>query len=155
MPRTRALSLLVVAGLSITLAACSSSDSKPADPADAAASAALFDVPAAMSASLDMTDIKYSAGALTAKSGEVLEVALANKGSIDHDVTVKELPGDRALRVEGKAAKVEDGKGIHAHIKSGSSGTLRLKVPAPGTYEFYCSVAGHKEAGMKGTLTVQ
>jgi uncharacterized cupredoxin-like copper-binding protein len=25
----------------------------------------------------------------------------------------------------------------------------------PGTYEFYCPVPGHEQAGMKGTLTVQ
>jgi plastocyanin len=33
-----------------------------------------------------------------------------------------------------------------------STVTVTLKK---GTYEYYCPVPGHKEAGMKGTLTVQ
>ena len=35
--------------------------------------------------------------------------------------------------------------------------TFTYQAPAltAGTYEFYCTVAGHKEAGMVGTLTVK
>jgi plastocyanin len=36
----------------------------------------------------------------------------------------------------------------------GGSKPLSLNLK-PGTYKFYCSVAGHREGGMEGTLTVQ
>jgi plastocyanin len=35
----------------------------------------------------------------------------------------------------------------------GGSKTLTLNLKA-GTYTFYCSVPGHRQAGMEGTLTV-
>ena len=35
----------------------------------------------------------------------------------------------------------------------GGSHTLSLQLK-PGTYVFYCSVPGHRQAGMQGTLTV-
>jgi plastocyanin len=36
----------------------------------------------------------------------------------------------------------------------GGAKTLTLTLKA-GTYTFYCSVPGHRDAGMKGTLTVK
>jgi uncharacterized cupredoxin-like copper-binding protein len=36
----------------------------------------------------------------------------------------------------------------------GSSKTLKLTLK-PGKYKFFCSVPGHRMAGMEGTLTVQ
>jgi uncharacterized cupredoxin-like copper-binding protein len=37
---------------------------------------------------------------------------------------------------------------------TGGSRTLSLTLK-PGTYKFYCTVPGHRAAGMEGTLTVQ
>jgi len=37
---------------------------------------------------------------------------------------------------------------------SGGTKTLTVKLK-PGTYTFFCSVPGHRMAGMQGTLTVQ
>jgi uncharacterized cupredoxin-like copper-binding protein len=36
----------------------------------------------------------------------------------------------------------------------GGSKTLSLSLKA-GTYKFYCSVPGHRQAGMEGTITVK
>jgi len=47
-----------------------------------------------------------------------------------------------------------DALGISVDIAPGETKTVSVNAPA-GTYEFYCNVPGHKEAGMVGTLTVQ
>jgi plastocyanin len=56
---------------------------------------------------------------------------------------------DHALAVEGNGLD-QDGM----HISPGSSGTLKVTIPKAGTYEIYCPVDGHKDLGMKGTITV-
>ena len=54
---------------------------------------------------------------------------------LEHDFTVKELD-------------------IHVHGGAGKTVTETVKMGKPGTYEIYCSIAGHKEAGMKGKLVI-
>ena len=44
--------------------------------------------------------------------------------------------------------RAERGSAYHACV-------LRLRVAAPGTYEFFCSVPGHRGGGMRGTLVVR
>jgi uncharacterized cupredoxin-like copper-binding protein len=60
-----------------------------------------------------------------------------NDGNIDHDLVIK-------------------GNGVDektATIKAGDSATLKVDLK-PGTYDVYCSIPGHKQAGMDAKLTV-
>jgi uncharacterized cupredoxin-like copper-binding protein len=43
---------------------------------------------------------------------------------------------------------------LHVAAGPGQSATLDFTPSKPGTYEFWCTVPGHKEAGMRGTLVV-
>ena len=54
-----------------------------------------------------------------------------------------------ALAVEGNGLD-QDGM----DISPGSSGTLKVTLSKAGSYEIYCPVDGHKDLGMKGTITV-
>jgi len=67
-------------------------------------------------------------------------IAFQNKSSIPHDVTVTG-DGDKKL---GATEQI-----------TGSSAKLDLKAVKAGKYTFFCSVPGHEQAGMKGTLTVR
>jgi uncharacterized cupredoxin-like copper-binding protein len=102
----------------------------PASPAPAAATTAL--ALAANPTSL----LSYDAKQLSAKAGSVA-ITLTNAAPLEHNVTVAQ-----GTTVLGATPTFVGG---HRTL------TLKLK---PGTYTFYCSVPGHRQAGMEGTLSV-
>jgi plastocyanin len=63
-------------------------------------------------------------------------LVLENTGGVVHNLTVD------ALSIEIVASR-------------GRSNEAVVTDPAPGTYEFYCSVSGHRQAGMVGKLIVR
>lgn len=83
----------------------------------------------------DEQQLKFDKSSLTTKAGAVT-ITLDNPASIPHNVAIKGGGVDEKGEVVTKAT---------------STVTADLK---PGTYTFYCSVAGHEAAGMKGTLKV-
>jgi plastocyanin len=85
----------------------------------------------------DPAAIAYDKTELIAKSGEVT-IDLDNPAPIAHDVAI-EKDGEEIDRSETLA---EGRTSVSADLE-------------PGTYTFFCSVPGHREAGMEGTLTVE
>jgi plastocyanin len=80
--------------------------------------------------------LSYNTKQLSAKAGAVT-IEMANMSPLEHNVTVAQ--GSTVL-------------GATPTFKGGTrSLTIALK---PGTYTFYCSVPGHRQAGMEGTLSV-
>jgi uncharacterized cupredoxin-like copper-binding protein len=71
----------------------------------------------------------------------------AGKVTIDFD---NPQPLVHDVRIEDSSGK--DLGGTELIESSSDSTTVNIK---PGTYTFYCSVPGHREAGMEGTLTVK
>jgi uncharacterized cupredoxin-like copper-binding protein len=80
--------------------------------------------------------LSYDTKTLSAKAGSVT-ITMTNSSPVEHNVTIAQ--GSTILGA--------------TPTFTGSSKTLALKLK-PGTYEFYCSVPGHRQAGMEGTLTV-
>ena len=70
----------------------------------------------------------------TAKPG-TFSVESPNKSTVVHDIVI-------------------DDKGEGEQVKDGGVSKFSANF-TPGTYEYYCSVPGHREAGMEGKLTVK
>jgi plastocyanin len=83
--------------------------------------------------------LAYTKKTLTANAGTV-KIAFTNKSPLGHNLTIQKGTNGAVVG----ATPTFDG------------GTKVLSVKlAPGTYTFFCSVPGHRMAGMVGTLTVK
>ena len=83
------------------------------------------------------TQIAFETTQLTSKPGEVT-IEFDNPATLEHNVAIE-----------------QDGKQIASSETIGKGKTSVTADLAPGTYTFLCTVPGHAEAGMEGTLTVK
>jgi plastocyanin len=80
--------------------------------------------------------LSYDTKQLSAKAGRVT-IAFTNAAALEHNVTI-----------------AQSGTQLGATPTfSGGTRMLTLNLK-PGTYTFYCSVPGHRQSGMEGTLRV-
>jgi uncharacterized cupredoxin-like copper-binding protein len=120
--------IAALSALIICLAACGSSGSGSSAYKEPTG-------PAVKTLNVDSGNTFFKPDTLVAPAG-IVKISLKNIESGSHDLVIKGVPGfDLSVSGEGStdAKKVE--------LKQGK-------------YTFYCTVPGHEEAGMKGTLTV-
>jgi plastocyanin len=143
--------VLSAVAAALAVAACGSSSSNsssssatsttaPATSTSATAPATSTTAPASgpVTESADPSgQLKFTKSALTAKAGKVT-IEFTNSAPLPHNIVIAQ--GSKTLG--------------GTPTFSGGTKTLMLDL-VPGTYTFYCSVPGHRAAGMEGTLTVQ
>lgn len=140
--------LLVLAGCGSSSSSSSSSASAPAEAPTTSSASTSTPAPTSESSAGGSSSVKleanpqgqleYNTKTLSAKAGKV-SVDFTNSSPLPHDVTIESSSG----------AKVGA-----TPTFSGGSKTLSVDLK-PGTYKFFCSVPGHRQAGMEGTLTVK
>ena len=86
-------------------------------------------------ASIDTIDINFSVKELTIAANTDVKITVTNKGVLQHDFHVDKLDITSKM------------------LNSGDTDTVTINA-APGTYDYWCTVPGHKEAGMTGVLTI-
>jgi plastocyanin len=143
-PRSSLLALAV--GL-LALAGCGSSSSSTSTPATSSPASTSTPAPASgatgagQALSLEANpegQLKYNKTSLTANAGRV-SIDFTNMAPLGHNMTIESSSG----AIVGATPTIQ-----------GASKTLSLDLK-PGTYKFFCSVPGHRMAGMEGTLTVK
>jgi uncharacterized cupredoxin-like copper-binding protein len=138
------LGLIGIAALAPVLAACGGSSSSSTTTAATAttggattASGTATDASGAtvLNVQASPSELAFVPNTLSAPAGKIA-LRLTNPSQLDHSI---------ALAVSGVAPGPVVGYGGVSEVVANL---------APGTYVYYCTVPGHRQAGMTGTLTV-
>ena len=136
-------SLLALAGCGSSSSSSSSSSAATPTTSSTAASTPAPASSAGGSSSVSLEankegKIEYNTKSLSAKAGKVA-VNFTNGSPLAHNVTIESSSGAQV-----------------GATPTFAGGTKTLSVTLkPGTYKFFCTVPGHRQAGMEGTLTVK
>ncbi|MBC7596376.1 MAG: cupredoxin domain-containing protein [Kineosporiaceae bacterium] len=83
--------------------------------------------------SVEGTEFSFTPSTVKASAGQTT-IRFTNHGGVEHDFLIDALD-------------------LHLHANPGKAAEATVTL-TPGTYATYCSIPGHRESGMKGTLTV-
>ncbi len=103
-----------------------------------------------------MTDnMRFTPDKIEVKAGDTVKIVIKNEGKMLHEMVIgtnKELEQHAALML--KFPDMEHDEPYMAHVPAGETGQLVWRFNRPGDFEFACLIAGHYQAGMKGTIKV-
>jgi uncharacterized cupredoxin-like copper-binding protein len=103
-----------------------------------------------------MTDaMRFTPDTLSVQEGETVRFVVRNQGRMLHEMVIGS-PGELAKHAAmmAKFPNMEHDEPYMAHVDPGKTGEIVWTFNRAGSFEFACLIAGHYEAGMRGTITV-
>lgn len=89
------------------------------------------------------------------KVGDTVRFIVRNDGKVMHEFVIGTKKENQAhAELMKKFPGMEHDEPYMAHVAPGKTGEIVWTFNRPGEFEFACLVAGHYEAGMKGTIKV-
>lgn len=104
-------------------------------------------------------DFAFTPSEARVKVNQRYLVRLTNSGSLLHDWTIDSIEAADVgvgASSEHKAPHADDRSNqLHLAADPGKTADLRFTPTRAGEYVFYCTVPGHRDAGMQGALVVE
>ena len=95
--------------------------------------------------------LRFDPNEFTIPAGQEVTLELT-AGSVEHDFVVE---GAASYGTAGAGHEADNSDDLHvAHADEDETVTTTFMIDRAGTYTVYCSVLGHRDAGMLGSLEV-
>lgn len=86
---------------------------------------------------IEGNEFAFTPAAITLKKGQPVSITFKNTGQYPHNLAISDL------NIETKT------------IQSGEQDTIQFTPAQTGQFTYICTVPGHADKGMKGTLTIE
>ena len=107
---------------------------------------------------VEATDFTYDPVSITVPAGQPVTLMLNNMGKVEHDFVIDNINVANVQASDSGPAEHHQMNqpeyDLHFFAKAGETAVLQFTAMEPGKYEIFCSLEGHKEAGMIGELIV-
>lgn len=101
---------------------------------------------------IELSEFEFNPNAFTVKAGEQVNLNLKNNGALEHNFVILKAGYEATAPFDRKNKAM-----IYFEQKVPANKSISASFRAPkeaGIYEIICSIPGHLEQNMKGTLTV-
>ncbi len=106
-------------------------------------------------------DLRFEPSEMRLRRGQSVRLMMENMGDSVHDFTVDEMPM-MGGGTQGGPHDMGDGMNMdtsqyamHMAVQPHRDGVMEFTPTESGSYTYYCTTNGHREAGMEGTIVVE
>ncbi len=97
-------------------------------------------------------DFSYQPSQVMIKKNIPIKVTFQNDGTVEHNIEI--VSNGKIMIVSESIKGHQHSEKVQLHAKSGESAESVWEATEEGTYQYYCTIPGHKESGMIGNLIV-
>jgi len=104
-----------------------------------------------MTINVNTKNNKYDPSSFITRKDLKVSLILNNLDTIEHDIEIKDIA---ITNLTGATGHQHSNAALHLHVLPKSQNLIEFVPLETGQYQFYCTIPGHREAGMTGIMKV-
>jgi uncharacterized cupredoxin-like copper-binding protein len=103
---------------------------------------------------VSLKNLRFTPNRMEVAAGQTVRINVTNMDGTEHDMLVDGLRIEKVGAATGGHHAGATADMLVVHTMANENGSITFRTEQKGTYHFYCTLPGHKDAGMVGEMTV-
>ncbi len=103
---------------------------------------------------VSLKNLRFTPNTVEVAAGKTVQVNVTNMDGTEHDMLVEGLRIEKVGEAIGGHHAGATADMLVVHTMANENGSITFRTEQKGTYQFFCTLPGHKAAGMVGEMKV-